>query len=344
MRRICGCLGLVFGLVSGGLAANQKLPILYVNDSSLRGDVFTSAQGSDRNGDGSSAKPFATLGRAVSVAVPGSIIRIDAGDYVVPKPVNLPSRISVQGSPKAVPKLRGEGDVVLRAEKQSGISLQFLHVAGGAAGVEWVGVTNSKMEGVTVEQSKRYGILLRDCQKVEMVACRTDESRFRGLQMDRCRGVVVKNHLAQRNKEGGIVLRNSHGNVVQKSRADRNAMSGFFLSNGSSKNRLTDNTAEGNQLAGFYLLGKSNANNLTRNRSRENDRGFTCKGSSDNTFTGNLAEKNRTYGFVFKDGSPGNILSRNRSLSNPGGDLVASLDSPIRVRLGNHPGAVARLD
>ena len=52
----------------------------YVNDNSLTGDVYTSAVGNDANA-GTAAAPFLTIAKAVTSAVDGDIIKVDAGSY-----------------------------------------------------------------------------------------------------------------------------------------------------------------------------------------------------------------------------------------------------------------------
>ncbi len=53
---------------------------LYVNDSVVAGDVYTTAVGSDLN-PGTPASPYRTIGRAVSQATAGDTIYVDAGAY-----------------------------------------------------------------------------------------------------------------------------------------------------------------------------------------------------------------------------------------------------------------------
>jgi hypothetical protein len=53
---------------------------LYVNDTSLVGDIYTTAVGNDGN-NGTSADPFATIAKAMSIAKPGDTIWVDAGTY-----------------------------------------------------------------------------------------------------------------------------------------------------------------------------------------------------------------------------------------------------------------------
>ncbi len=52
----------------------------YVNDNSLTGDSYTSNVGNDAN-PGTAAAPFATISHAISVAVNGDIIYVDAGTF-----------------------------------------------------------------------------------------------------------------------------------------------------------------------------------------------------------------------------------------------------------------------
>lgn len=54
----------------------------YVNDNSLTGDTYTSAVGNDGNA-GTAAAPFATIAKAIAVAVASDIIYVDAGNYTV---------------------------------------------------------------------------------------------------------------------------------------------------------------------------------------------------------------------------------------------------------------------
>ena len=71
----------------------QPSDYYYVNDSSRVGDVYTTAVGNDASGNGSKSAPFATLKYAIGVALPGTIIYVDAGTYqediVVNKILNL---------------------------------------------------------------------------------------------------------------------------------------------------------------------------------------------------------------------------------------------------------------
>jgi hypothetical protein len=53
----------------------------YVNDGSLVDDIYTTAIGDDLN-SGTAAAPFATITKAMTVAVSGDIILVDAGTFL----------------------------------------------------------------------------------------------------------------------------------------------------------------------------------------------------------------------------------------------------------------------
>jgi hypothetical protein len=88
---------LVAGPITSAHAQAPNATVLYVNDGSTSGDVFTSATGNDGTGDGSAAAPFATVARALAQAGPTTqTIFIDAGTYTERVSLNKP--VSLQGA------------------------------------------------------------------------------------------------------------------------------------------------------------------------------------------------------------------------------------------------------
>ncbi|MEO8209450.1 MAG: DUF1565 domain-containing protein [bacterium] len=71
---------------------------LYVNDSSLIGDRYTGAIGSDFN-EGTSAAPFATITHAIALAKISDTLYVDAGTYV--EQVNIDKSITIIGNDSA---------------------------------------------------------------------------------------------------------------------------------------------------------------------------------------------------------------------------------------------------
>lgn len=82
-------------LYSGSIASPYK----YVNDNSRDNDVFTTAVGSNTN-NGSQSAPYATLSYAVSQAVEGDTIYVDAGLYF--EQVTLDKGITLVGAGSGV--------------------------------------------------------------------------------------------------------------------------------------------------------------------------------------------------------------------------------------------------
>lgn len=73
-----------------------KPPKHYVNDNSTQGDRFTTAPGNDGNGnDGTSARPFLTIQKAISAAGVGDVILVDAGRYN--DCINIEQQIELRG-------------------------------------------------------------------------------------------------------------------------------------------------------------------------------------------------------------------------------------------------------
>jgi hypothetical protein len=109
---------------------------LYVNDGSQIGDVFTSAVGSDAN-NGSNASPFATIGKALSVATPGSIIYVDAGYYMQTK-LTVSKSIKIYGANYNITAVGGSRNAESILDLTSNATGAHILINATAA-VEWKG-------------------------------------------------------------------------------------------------------------------------------------------------------------------------------------------------------------
>ena len=84
----------VFLLIFATIQSNAQT--IYVNDTSVTGDTYTSARGSDVTGTGSSSAPYASIYKAVTVATTGTTIKVDAGTYSTAFTVN--KNLTLQGT------------------------------------------------------------------------------------------------------------------------------------------------------------------------------------------------------------------------------------------------------
>lgn len=124
-------------VVTGFLLLNQNVSAQtswYVNDESLSGDVFCSAIGNDANA-GTAAAPFRTIGQAITTALSGDIIYVDAGAYsetvLISKSLTLRgAKYGVHAGPDATPVNRGTNETVLTGTIEFGASTDDITVDG----------------------------------------------------------------------------------------------------------------------------------------------------------------------------------------------------------------------
>ena len=64
-----------------GVESASNLVVTFETGKQPTGEIHVATTGSDTTGSGSPGNPYATVGRAVQDAVPGSAIRIHAGTY-----------------------------------------------------------------------------------------------------------------------------------------------------------------------------------------------------------------------------------------------------------------------
>jgi hypothetical protein len=80
---------------------------LYVNDGSTSGDASTTAAGNDATGTGTKCAPYATIAKALSLAVNGDSIVVDAGTYDEQLLVNKSVKLIGAGSAKTFMQFSG---------------------------------------------------------------------------------------------------------------------------------------------------------------------------------------------------------------------------------------------
>ncbi|MGC1480735.1 MAG: right-handed parallel beta-helix repeat-containing protein [Chthoniobacterales bacterium] len=285
----------------------------YVNDGSVEGDRFCDGIGDDARGNGSKAKPYGTLRRAVIAARTGDSVIVDAGTFVQ-SPVNPPYRLQillnvmgispneragvdieteglkVTGAGPELTILRGGMDVVI-AVRADNVTVSGLSISEGKTGVEVSG-SNSTLEDLWIDSSDEFGIVLAGADGARLKRCRVTGVGFRGVQLENSFKVAITNCSSMRNGNAGFCLVGSSGNVLTGNVAVGNGTSGFYVQNRSSNNTLRDNVSYGSGLGGFYLFTDSTGNVLEGNTARWNQRGFVSKRTSGNYLVGNVANSN----------------------------------------------------
>jgi hypothetical protein len=129
VKNIWSCLG-----INGGLKAMCSV------DKSNLNTLYVSTSGSDTSGDGSSAKPFSTLQKAIDVAVAGDRIFIKAGIYDG-------RRITLKNSGSAGKPIVIEGETSSSGER-------LVTLDGGEAMTGWVSAPVICFEGIYREAER----------------------------------------------------------------------------------------------------------------------------------------------------------------------------------------------
>ncbi len=107
--------------------------VIFVNDNSIVGDSYTAAVGNNLTGDGSAVNPYLTITKALSIAVSGDTIFVDAGLYSETVVINTDA-ISIIGADSATTIIDPPGDSTtltlfgIYADTQTYITLQNLKI------------------------------------------------------------------------------------------------------------------------------------------------------------------------------------------------------------------------
>src|SRR5262245_8326418 len=112
-------------------------------------------RGDDATGDASSASPFASIGRAMSVASAGALVSVAAGAY--PEQVAVPTRVTLQGAGTNQTILAGTDATDRVVTATSGAAILSLGVAGGSTGI-FADQLPLTIGGVAVTGQSRRGI------------------------------------------------------------------------------------------------------------------------------------------------------------------------------------------
>jgi len=181
--------------------------------------------------------------------------------------------------------------------------------------------------------------IVLDCQGHNIVGngvIYSYNQRYTGINITGYDNVTVKNCNTY-NFSMGIYLSNSNSNTIINNNAIDYVAYGFFLSDTSSKNNLTQNTASSNMInhsklpfpgvgvgAGFITLDSIN-NTFISNTANYNDYiGFHVYTSSNNSFISNTASYNK-WGFRLSLNHLNNVLENNTANNNIMNENIVSL-------------------
>lgn len=257
------------------------------------GVLHVAPDGSDAKGDGSLARPYATLGKAVDLIRPGQTIALRGGTYRPAEPVTIDTDGTAR-QPIVLTAYQGERPVIdvsavpdgqwAVTQRADHWTVRNLEVRGSSSHA-WVcsGCAHNVFSGLTMHHNARSGLVLRDAG--------TEDNTVTGSDFHH-----------NRDATGGgsglaIVFGSGAGNTVRHC-------------------RTWENGGDGIDLGGF-----TSPTVLEGNWSYRNSNGFTFGGGRGRAAVAHVARNNAAWdneGYGFNDeGNPGALaLERNSAYRN----------------------------
>lgn len=321
--RISLSLNLVLlGILTVLLPSAAQAAGIYVNDSSITGDIFTSAVGNDSTGTGIPGAPYATVSRALQDAFPGDTIFVDAGTYA--ETVAVDTAVTITGAGNAATSFDfQDSTLITRAIAFSvsgliGITIKDLAVTNYYLAIEFQGVTNSTLQNLLIHwNGTGGGIKAGSSSDSNTIDSNVVEwNNDTGIIVDASNSNTVSNNTLRNNTGDGIRLSSASSNTLSTNTASNNGFDGIILT-GSNNNTLTGNTSTANGSNGISLSGSSFSNTLTSNATSSNStNGLAITGSNSNSITSHSSSSNLADGIAINTNSDSNLIKLSNTFSN----------------------------
>jgi RNA polymerase sigma factor (sigma-70 family) len=302
-----------------------------------KADIFVAPGGSD-DGDGSLARPYASIAKAVSVVKPGQTIALRGGTHRPTGPLSITTsgtaaqRVTLAGygSERAVIDASGipAGEWAI-TQRASYWTVRDLAVT-GARDATWtcLSCVNNVFERLTVHDNAGVGLMLRDPGTA-------------GNQ------VLDSDFYANRGSGLAVQFGDGDGNLLRGNRAFRNGGDGINLGAFGSRVQVQYNWSYRNGANGFAVGGGSPdpaaaAHQVRHNASWGNDgHGFVDEGNAAAIELGNnTAYRNTGFGFSMTTAAA--VLRNNASAGNTRGDQALSGGAKPSNNSWQEPGLVFR--
>ncbi|RMH55191.1 MAG: right-handed parallel beta-helix repeat-containing protein, partial [Candidatus Hydrogenedentota bacterium] len=322
MNRLRVLLLFVFAAGIFAVPAPASAIVWYVNDTSLAGDSFTTAMGSDSNPGNSPAMPVRTLNALEAFLSPGDTIYVDAGYYYESDTFTITmDSVSVIGKDSnatfivfdstAMSAARG-----IYAKNVSGLLLRDIEVEKGYNGIWFDNVDNALIERAWVIICGSNGFLLENGSDSNIIreSISSGNSAY-GIKIQTSSSYnTVETSSVSSNSAAGINVWSGTGNVISGNTVNGNTNYGIFLT-GDSGTEVTGNTTNSNTSYGIYLSNSGNDTIRNNVASGNSSNGIYLFSSSNHLVSGNTTESNSWYG-IYLDGSSNVLIRNNRVRQN----------------------------
>ncbi|BEL08789.1 hypothetical protein Q0Z83_069800 [Actinoplanes sichuanensis] len=253
-----------------------------------KADIFVAPNGSD-DGDGTQARPYASVAKAVAVVKPGQTIALRAGTYRPTSPISITTsgtaekRVTIssyQGERAVIDASGIPADQWAITQEASYWTIHDLEVT-GARNATWtcLSCTNNVFQRLTVHDNAGVGLMLRNAGTSGNQVLDSDFYANQGsglsVQFGDGGGNLVRGNRAWDNRQDGIDLGSFRTRVaVEYNWSFRNGSNGFALGGGTepmaAPHSVRHNAAWGNQGQGFVDEGNTGAIELGNNTAFQN--------------------------------------------------------------------------
>jgi parallel beta-helix repeat protein len=239
--------------------AGSVQSIAFSMNPDRRNEIHVAATGDDTHGDGSSSKPFLTIGQALAVAASGDTISVAVGTYN--EDVVLKSRVKIVGSGAETTTIDGRGRN---------------HV------VEGIEIANVTLSGFTITGSgdAASGVFLEECQNIilshNIIRDNGNSASSSGILLQYASEALIEKNIITGNAEAGIFISGQSAAIVRNNIIANNGDSGIYRGYGSRVSYIINNVIDrnGNSTYGRsgIMVGSNDiiSHNIISNNGRDN--------------------------------------------------------------------------
>lgn len=253
--------------------------------------------GSDRIGNGRPAFPVKTISRALELAGPNTVIRLEAGTYGAGEkfPLVLPPTVSLQGNPR---------------DRRSSVT-----ISGGG----WFDAAEAEIDAGTVS-SQHAAIVAVGAGDIRNLTISNPQGI--GVWIIGNGNVSIRDNTFRDSRETGLAIATAGTPVVQNNTFTGHSKRALSIE-GSSSARIVANTFEQNG-TGIWVGGVS-IPTLQSNRLQGNRIGIEIDGITRPTLQGNQIENSLTAGIEVKSRTRPNF----GGAGTPGDNVISGSSTPI---------------
>ncbi|MFI5890989.1 sigma-70 family RNA polymerase sigma factor [Actinoplanes sp. NPDC051513] len=262
-------------------------------------EIVVAPDGSD-DGDGTPARPLATLGKAIATVQPGQTISLRGGTYRLTSPVSITTS-GTSGEPIVLRGYRDERPVL----DASGISAD-----------KWAITQHSSwwtIQGLEIKNARSHAYVCSACTHMVFRGLALHDNARSGLMLrdpGTAENQVLNSDFYDNGTGLSVQFGDGDGNLVRGNRSWGNAASGYDLGGFTSPVTVEYNWAYRNATNGFALAGGPSAgapaHKLRHDVAWDNGgHGFTDDGAGGSaSIVNSTAFRNGGAGFAFPVGSP----------------------------------------